>query len=457
MMDELLILKKIKEGDIKAFEELFRRYYFPLCCYAAGITGQMAVAEEIVEELFYVLWKERVRLQIFQSVKSYLYRATRNQSLQYCEHEEVRNRYREAVLNTSNPEQSTDPHQQMEYEELQKFINNTLEKLPVRRRQIFEMHRLEGRKYVEIATQLSLSVKTVEAEMTKALRTLREEVEIYKIKTDQAWNRLYNRLDNDRLLAKVDERSPIRKHSLWIRYGAVAAVLIGVIWGALYWMTGSEREPAQNFLTQENQGISTLATTLEDGSVVLLAKETSLLYPEHFIADKREVSLQGNAFFDVAKKQGQPFWIDTEQAKIEVLGTAFSVQSDEHAPFRLSVQRGIVKVTLKKGNQECYVKAGEAVVVQSQRLVVLDADKENEEWGSFFKHIRFKDESLANILKVMNLNSDSLQIQVASPALEERRLTVEFSDESSEVVATLIASALGLQCVRQGDILLLSE
>ena len=178
MLDELLILKKIKEGDIKAFEELFRRYYFPLCCNAAGITGQMAVAG-IVEELFYVLWKERERLQIFQSVKSYLYRATRNQSLQYCEHEEVRNRYREAVLNTSNPEQSTDPHQQMEYEELQKFINSTLEKLPVRRRQIFEMHRLEGRKYVEIATQLSLSVKTVEAEMTKALRTLREEVETY--------------------------------------------------------------------------------------------------------------------------------------------------------------------------------------------------------------------------------------------------------------------------------------
>ncbi len=122
MLDELLILKKIKGGDIKAFEELFRRYYFPLCCYAAGITGQ---------------------------------------------------------LTTSNPEQSTDPHQQMEYEELERFINGTLEKLPVRRRRIFEMHRLEGRKYVEIATQLSLSVKTVEAEMTKALRTLREEVEIY--------------------------------------------------------------------------------------------------------------------------------------------------------------------------------------------------------------------------------------------------------------------------------------
>lgn len=179
MLNELLILKKIKGGDIKAFEDLFRCYYFPLCCYAAGITGQMEVAEEIVEELFYVLWKEREHLQIFQSVKSYLYRATRNHSLQYCEHEEVRNRHRESVLATSASEQSTDPHQQMEYEELQKFINNTLEKLPVRRRQIFEMHRMEGRKYSEIAARLSLSVKTVEAEMTKALRTLRKEVETY--------------------------------------------------------------------------------------------------------------------------------------------------------------------------------------------------------------------------------------------------------------------------------------
>lgn len=179
MLNDLLILKRIKEGDITAFEELFRCYYYPLCCYAAGITGQMEVAEEIVEELFYVLWKEREHLHVFQSVKSYLYRATRNEALQYCEHEEVRNRYREAVLATASEQQLADPQQEMEYEELQKLIENTLKKLPVRRRQIFEMHRLEGRKYAEIAVILSLSVKTVEAEMTKALRALREEVEFY--------------------------------------------------------------------------------------------------------------------------------------------------------------------------------------------------------------------------------------------------------------------------------------
>ena len=55
MLNELLILTKIKAGDIKAFEELFRCYYSPLCWYAASITGRIEVAEEIVEELFYVL------------------------------------------------------------------------------------------------------------------------------------------------------------------------------------------------------------------------------------------------------------------------------------------------------------------------------------------------------------------------------------------------------------------
>lgn len=178
MLNELFILTKIKEGDIKAYEELFRRYYAPLCWYAAGITGQMEVAEEIVEELFYVLWKDREHLPVFQSVKSYLYRAVRNESIQYCEHQEVRDRYRELVLSVE-ASQVSDPQAQMEYDELQELIRHTLEKLPSRRLQIFKMHRMEGKKYIEIALALSLSVKTIEAEMTKALRTLRKEIENY--------------------------------------------------------------------------------------------------------------------------------------------------------------------------------------------------------------------------------------------------------------------------------------
>ena len=460
MLNELLILTKIKAGDIKAFEELFRCYYSPLCWYAASITGRMEVAEEIVEELFYVLWKDREQLQIFQSVKNYLYRATRNQSIQYCEHEEVKERYRESVLTASSSEQATDPHQQMEYEELQKLINNTLEKLPERRMQIFKMHRKEICGNCSPAFSLRQNGGSGNDEdftnFAKRNRKLYSnemmKTDIHKIKTEQAWNRLYDRLDKDHLLVE-DHRMP--KIPMWVRYGTVAAMVVGLVFSTLYWGFG-QKEELPDFITQENQDVPTLVTTLEDGSVVFLAKETSIRYPEHFVSDKREVSLQGDAFFDVAKKQKQPFWIDTKEVKIEVLGTAFSVKSVEDAPFRLSVQRGTVRVTLKKRNKECYVKAGETVVLQSQQLLLSSTENAGE-LNRYLKHVCFKDESLGHILKVMNMNAGSSQIRVASPALEKRKLTVEFSNESPETVATLIAYALNLKCTRQGDTFILTE
>ena len=179
MINDLFVLTKIKEGNVKAFEGIFRLYYSPLCLYAAGITGNRDVAEEIVQELFYVFWKEKEKLQVFRSIKSYLYGAVRNQALQYCEHLEVRNRYREPVL-AGNPDgKPSDPQDQLEYKELETLIDKTLKKLPERRLRIFRMHRFEGKKYAEIASILSLSVKTVEAEMTKALQTLRKEIENY--------------------------------------------------------------------------------------------------------------------------------------------------------------------------------------------------------------------------------------------------------------------------------------
>lgn len=181
MLNDLFVLNKIKEGDIKAFEGIFKLYYSPLCFYAAGITGRADTAEEIVQELFYVFWKEKEKIQLFQSLKNYLYGAVRNRSLQHLEHMEVRSRYRDAMLAADTDSNTADnsPEEQIEYKELQELINRTLRKLPERRLRIFRMHRFQGMKYAEIATTLSLSVKTVEAEMSKALQTLRKEIENY--------------------------------------------------------------------------------------------------------------------------------------------------------------------------------------------------------------------------------------------------------------------------------------
>lgn len=174
-MNDFLLLNRIKKGDIKAFEKVFKLYYSPLCLFAASLTRQSDAAEEIVQELFYVFWKEKENIRLLHSLKSYLYTAVRNRSLLYLEHREVRNRYREAVLSGETKE-SVSPHEQLEYEELQRIIDQVIERLPERRRQIFRMHRFDGMKYAEIASALSLSVKTVEAEISKALQALREEM-----------------------------------------------------------------------------------------------------------------------------------------------------------------------------------------------------------------------------------------------------------------------------------------
>ena len=83
-----------------------------------------------------------------------------------------------------------------------------------------------------------------------------------------------------------------------------------------------------------------MVTTLEDGSVVYLAGNTSLKFPEHFSSDRREVSLQGNALFDVAGNHKRPFIIETEDTRIEVLGTAFNVKSNDSSPSNCLYSEG---------------------------------------------------------------------------------------------------------------------
>lgn len=111
-----------------------------------------------------------------------------------------------------------------------------------------------------------------------------------------------------------------------------AAVIAGIVCFAAWWAVPEQGGDSRSLLTEENREKPTLVKTLEDGSVVYLAQESTLKYPEHFAEDKREVNLQGEAFFDVAKKPEQAFTIETARVRVEVLGTAFNVRSNEGGP-----------------------------------------------------------------------------------------------------------------------------
>ncbi|MDR1723313.1 MAG: RNA polymerase sigma-70 factor [Tannerella sp.] len=177
MLDDILIFNKIKLGDVKTFETVFRSYYASLCLYSSSITGRTDVAEDMVQDVFYNIWKNRESLQIKLSMKNYLYGAVRNHSIRYIEQLALQKRHIEETLHETGSGTEPSPQELLEYDELEGLINRILNKLPERCRLIFKMHRFGGKKYKEIADELSVSIKTVEADMTKAYCILQKDVE----------------------------------------------------------------------------------------------------------------------------------------------------------------------------------------------------------------------------------------------------------------------------------------
>ncbi|MDA3893391.1 MAG: RNA polymerase sigma-70 factor [Salinivirgaceae bacterium] len=172
-------MRAIKNGEIKVFEELFRILYPALCGYALKILKDPDQAEEIVQEVFYVYWKRREAVIINSSLKSYLYRAVHNKCLHYIEHQKVVNKYVKHYEHTEVGYYS--PDDAIQTGELYTAYKRTLSELPERCRVIFQMSRNYGLKYQEIADKLSISIKTVEANMGKALKAFRHSLAEYQI------------------------------------------------------------------------------------------------------------------------------------------------------------------------------------------------------------------------------------------------------------------------------------
>ncbi|MBA4321760.1 MAG: RNA polymerase sigma-70 factor [Odoribacter sp.] len=163
---------RIRQGDIKQFEELFRSSYASLVKYAITLVKDHDTAEEIVQDLFFRLWQNKEKIKIESSLNGYLFRSVHNRCLHHFEHLKVVERHAREMNSEQGPVAES-PADELQFKELQAKIARTLEKLPERCGQIFCMNRFEGLKYSEIAEKLSVSVKTVEANMGKALKEFR--------------------------------------------------------------------------------------------------------------------------------------------------------------------------------------------------------------------------------------------------------------------------------------------
>ena len=168
----------ISEGNKTEFERLFREYYPILVLYARKYIFDSDTAEEIVQNVFVGLWEKRSDLQVLRSVEAYLYRSVANASLNYIKHRKVVLGYAQKKLSDANISDDS-AFELISANELQLKINDAVGKLPPKRKQIFEMSRYEGLKYKEIADKLSISPKTVEVQISQALKFMRKELGEY--------------------------------------------------------------------------------------------------------------------------------------------------------------------------------------------------------------------------------------------------------------------------------------
>jgi RNA polymerase sigma-70 factor (ECF subfamily) len=175
MQSDKELFNAITKGNQNAFDALFRTYYAPLARFAFLFVKNECLADEIVQSFFVKLWQQRDKIRIATSVKSYLYTSVRNTALNFLKKEQTRTALQETYAKEPEPEKSLSVN--MEFLTL---VNEAVEQLPNRTKEVFLLCKNEGLTYSEIAQYLQISAKTVENNMGIAFRKLREYLMPYK-------------------------------------------------------------------------------------------------------------------------------------------------------------------------------------------------------------------------------------------------------------------------------------
>jgi RNA polymerase sigma-70 factor (ECF subfamily) len=166
------LLDLLRGGDQGAFQQIFRTYYGRLVGLAGALVRDAAAGEEIVQDVMLELWRRRETLVIETTLQAYLFRATRNRALNVLRHARVERRAAPLVRADATAPARADEN--IAEAEIQQALETAVAALPDRCREAFELSRVHGLSYAEIARVMDVSVKTVEAQMGKALRLLRE-------------------------------------------------------------------------------------------------------------------------------------------------------------------------------------------------------------------------------------------------------------------------------------------
>lgn len=170
---DLQLSHLLKDGDEVAFEEIYTRYAENLAGFAASKLFRLEDARDIIHDLFVKLWEDRLQLEIKADLKSYLFGAARYRVIDHIRKNITREDY-SIMVQSLQTSFYPDAHQQLEAKELKRTVDESLNELSPRVREIYQLSRDQHLSIPEIAARLNISERTVKNQLTTALAVLRK-------------------------------------------------------------------------------------------------------------------------------------------------------------------------------------------------------------------------------------------------------------------------------------------
>jgi len=176
--DDIELLKGIADGEESAYKELFIRYYAQLVVFARKVVYDDDLARDLVQDVIVAFYEKRQDIKIHSSLKAHLYQSVRNRCLNQIKHSQIRRDHHANIYQTKKNDEAY-VEDKLQETELEQRIFSVIQTLPTQCKRIFEMSRFDGTSNQEIADKLDISKRTVETQISKALKVLRTQMSGY--------------------------------------------------------------------------------------------------------------------------------------------------------------------------------------------------------------------------------------------------------------------------------------
>jgi transmembrane sensor len=290
----------------------------------------------------------------------------------------------------------------------------------------------------------------------KTWQLIEQETIEKSIDPDKEWTNFITPL-KERSLIDIESdfinKTPVRNIN-FVRYARIAAVFIFLALSSI-WLYSYLNKPQEKVLFASNNAVE---ATLPDGSHVTLNNGSVINYPSKFAKDKRKISLQGEAYFDVAHDADHPFVITSGNVCIEVLGTSFYVNTNgPEGKVEVVLTSGKVAVYyVDKPEQKVILAPGERIDFPKEVAAFAKAVNTDENYMAWkTRKIVFSDQPLGQIVRQLNKVYRS-NITISQPDIGDCRMTATFDNQELDAVMNVIEATLDVEIRKKGNTFVIS-